>query len=57
MKTHRPESTDEKIEHHSLPGTNMAGKGPGKEECEPRGEQDEKNDQRKTEAAATSKRD
>jgi len=26
MKSHRDIGTDESIEHHSLPGTNMAGK-------------------------------
>ncbi len=40
MENHRPESTDEQIEHHSLPGTNMAGKGPG-DECDRPDEHDE----------------
>jgi hypothetical protein len=48
MRNHRPESTEEQLEHHSLPGTNMAGKGPA-EECEPRGEHDERNDKTETE--------
>jgi hypothetical protein len=38
LENHRPESTDERIEHHSLPGTNMAGK-KAANDCEP-GEQD-----------------
>jgi len=36
---------EQQQEDHSLPGTNMAGKGPG-DECEPRDEPDSSRDQR-----------
>jgi len=33
VENHRPGSTDEQLEHHSLPGINMAGK-EAVDECE-----------------------
>jgi hypothetical protein len=35
MKNHRENGSDEQIEEHSLPGTNMAGKKAPEAECEP----------------------
>ena len=37
MREHRGEGTDQQLDHHSLPGTNMAGKGPG-DACPPSGD-------------------
>jgi len=34
MKNHRHIGTDEQIEHHSLPGINMAGKQAGVKDCD-----------------------
>jgi len=49
MDNHRPGSTDEQLEHHSLPGTNMAGKGPG-DECEVADEKREDDEQKAPES-------
>jgi hypothetical protein len=38
VENHRPESTDEQLEQHSLPGTNMAGK-KAADDCESNDEQ------------------
>jgi len=40
MKSHRSQATDEQIEHHSLPGINMAGKGAREKNCEPSDERE-----------------
>jgi len=40
MKSHRRQATDEQIEHHSLPGINMAGKGAPEKDCEPSDERE-----------------
>jgi hypothetical protein len=44
MEHEKPAATEEQLEEHSLPGTNMAGKGPD-DECEPRDEQEKSRDQ------------
>jgi len=45
MEDRNSEKSEEQLEHHSLPGTNMAGKGPG-DECEARAEQNSSRAQR-----------
>jgi len=47
MKNHRHIGTDEQIEHHSLPGINMAGKKAGVKDCEA-SEQDENSERQAT---------
>jgi hypothetical protein len=50
MKNHRNVGTDEQIEHHSLPGINMAGKKAGVKECEA-SEQDENSEPQATQSS------